>query len=888
MNDQKVFSPWHEEFPLAILEPCRSGTKHPLGKGILSPLSNLTISLLKELAGKRNIIISTPLSLFFPLPIIAYIFAKRTQKAVFIFTKASSQDNENPFLMHYRNYYLLQANSFGDASDYIFKEIPVGEYKDGRVTVDFFLPTATPSFKREYEKHESIFLERVFLDGKRGKVIFFTSDQTAAISDTFQKLIIGEISHEGQFNIVPGTIIFENMDRLIYSESKLKSFLEWIKAVTIPDLKFILHFSNPNSKFILPLKEELDALMFHYSNSFLKNNPVIRNKATTYFATKKAPEIECLNLDKESVYKRIKNIQIVETLEGGNIDRYFIDGMDLLNQINLDNLPGRARHLFLRFRSLYYIIFDLVINPAKLVTPYVIDDEWTSMSLLDFTSLAYRDVQSDDNYEGREILLAAIRDFYCIIVELKECKRWPDEKAFSRISKHFAIIKYIRDHPEEKFVLVVNKGEKSCLEDIFSDDERFLQKNLKIKMCSQIVNMVHDLPEWTLILPGPILPKYSSIFFKAWKNVVFFAYGGKNQERVNNLINIISTLTIEDEGNSVKHLQEITNYLKAPEMSIVADYKKRKEFIKDQKEGQKDSASEMLFTTEEISQLDDLSISSIIMSIIKDKPDFLDFADQQQVEDALELETRTITEKLTEHKFSNKNHWILHLENEQNGEMKTVRVPLEKTYLYMENKDSDVNTGYPGAIEEGSYIILFDQEDKKSIIDFMEEIIGDEVDINKEFIDEWRGRLARYYEKNYTSPTRFHRDYAAMAISLGKTPRTVTTIRKWIDGSTMYTIDPEDLYILGKMMKDSFFLENYNRINREGRKIQQYHMKLSRMIQTIAKQILNRRIDTSKYSLEEYEIFKTIQNNIFILKDKQKIIVDPSTMPSETEDDDYE
>ena len=118
------------------------------------------------------------------------------------------------------------------------------------------------------------FLSRYF-NSERAKVIFIPFDSDFKIQRVFQSHIIE--SEDTQqlnqlLNVDIGTIIFENVDYTIYTNWKMNTFLSWIEAIKDPSVRFLLHFSNPDSKFILPVKERLDALLLHYSKSLFRAN----------------------------------------------------------------------------------------------------------------------------------------------------------------------------------------------------------------------------------------------------------------------------------------------------------------------------------------------------------------------------------------------------------------------------------------------------------------------------------------------------------------------------------------------------------------------------------------------------------------------------------------
>ncbi len=851
---------WYDSFPLNFYNPIKESYLEKISlKDTLSPLTKFTLNLLNNIIGKRNIIISIPSGILYPISIISYMAAKQTGKTVFVFTKSSSEKYESPFDLHYQNYYLLDENG------YIFYKVPVAYMKDNDIIVKFYLPRADHRILRELQEKKEKYLKNIYLNPDRPKVLFFPEDRNSRIRYTFDKLIFNDesLDFNSKFNFK--VIIFENIDRFIYSSPKLDVFLEWINIIEEKDVQFILHFSNPNSEFILPLKNELDALMLHYSHSFLKSHEYVNRKSTNYFLKMNLGLSSRLNIDKEIFYHEIKQMNIIKSVPQGNIDYHFNEGMHQISELNHNLIPEDLRYGFFKLKSLYFEIYNLFINPDKFKARYCIENEWTTREIDVFLKDFHVIVKSMGDSKIKEILSTILREFYCMYVELKDCKRFWEPHSYTRISKNYCLLDFLSKIENNDCIIVANQLEKRSLE----VELKKIIENICVKTLGQIQSSWDTSSKVTsrsiLILPGPILPKYMSIFFKPWKEILFFAYEGKNESQIEDQINLVKKLSIKDEGNTISYLEEIRNYLNLPKDIIFEDFERRKALLP------AISIQNQEVRVENIESADQLTIVNIINELIKKDEKFKELKEQESTEDHLRREKEKIDNKIYEREFIEKDHYVVTLKNEKTGEIGKRRLHIDKTYMYMEKGEEKINIGFPRVFEEGYFLILIDQDERKSIIDMVLEISGIEDEIDNELIETWSRKLAQYFEHNFATYKDFYKIYKRFLEKLGKSPRSYDAFKSWVQGNRTYTRDPKDLYHLGQIMNEPFLLNYFTLIHEEGKKIQQYHIAISKKLSKLVNQILEKNIKLSDLSLEEFELYKKIENSIYIIQDIKKV-----------------
>ena len=227
--------------------------------GNLSPLTNFFLNVFVNAIEERNLIIAIPNVILRSIPIVSYLYAKQKNKSVVVFTIARD--------FHYKNYHLLNQQPGG----YLSFFVPLGFISEEGIEAEVYLPRA----RREYRQRYIQRLRENFLESSELKILLSQEDRM--VDDVIKKLVIDEETFNNvEVGIDTGLIIFENVDRFVYSQYSIKPFLKWIFPLLDRGVRFIFHFANPESKFIQIIKEETNSLVVPFGTALLRSNAEIQ------------------------------------------------------------------------------------------------------------------------------------------------------------------------------------------------------------------------------------------------------------------------------------------------------------------------------------------------------------------------------------------------------------------------------------------------------------------------------------------------------------------------------------------------------------------------------------------------------------------------------------
>lgn len=861
---------WFEKFDLSFQIDRQTMDKFSVDT--LSPLTNFSLSILKELVN-YNVIITTPTGWLRPISLLAYIVACETNRSVLVFSKSSSRSEESPFTHHCEAYQSLMNNG-----EYILFQIPMASLKDEALFVDLKKIFPYASHKHSYATRlREQFLARYF-NSERAKVIFLPFDSDSKIQRAFQSHII-ESEETQELNqllkLDIGTIIFENMDYFIYSNGKMNTFLTWIEAIRDPSIKLLLHFSNPDSKFILPVKERLDALLLHYSKSLFRANEFLNGKSKKYFTSmdSKNSIAKTFNIDEPYLYEGNIPIKIEKTLPRGNMDEYFSEAMDIFDQIDSTLIESGFRHAYFKLRSLFYNLYKLVINPGFFKLRYYCtgNEEWTVNTISSFisdVSSMISNAKDSSSITGFHYLLSILSS---MVGELKDCKLYEETSSeFTRESKSFCVMEYITLNIDDKFAIAVDDYEQELLRNEIIHcipEERI--NDIHITTLGRLQSARWDVSDWALVLPGQVLPKYFSVFFMPWKRIIFFAYEGSDQMHIQRQIDLVTNVSLGEEAISIRFFKEIETNLNRPGSGIVKDFERRKTLVPEA------MASSTILAN------DHGSLTELLKSLVNTDPLLKDYKEHQEIEQELDKETNQIEQDLYDQAFENQDYYQMELYDEKSSTTIIKRLRVDKEYFYFDDETQELKSGFPYVLKEGQRIIFIDQDERISIVQLVTEIGNLDDQVNWRLIEGWTQHLAAYYEKNFTTAKEFHDIYKKYVNECcnGREARTYPTFLTWIRGEVNYTRSPEDVECLGKIMNDPFLIENYSAIHEQGQRLQDAHRKLSASLGKIIRQELHDDIEVDKLSLSERELYSRVHESIFTIINIQKIIAEETSIP---------
>ena len=805
----------------------------------LSPLTNFFLNVFVNAIEKRNITIAIPDVVLRPIPIVSYSYAKQKNKSVLVFTIARG--------LHYKNYHLLYQQLGGYFSFFV----PMGFISEDGIEAKVYLPRASSEYRRGYIQH----LRENFLESPEPKILLSQEDRM--VDDIIKKLVIDEETFDNvEVGIDTGLIIFENIDRLVHSQYSTESFLKWIVPLLDRGVHFIFHFANPDSKFIQTIKEATNSLVVPFGIAMLRSNAEIQKKSIEYFRKiytddkRRAELINKYNIDRAYFYENITSVEIVKpVLKAGNIDYHLRKAKAVLSMIDENRIKNKK--LYYTVKSLLYMLPNLVINPSKYKKLY--EDDFVGWRYYTIPQLLemLRERIHEENEDSIVFLEGLISEIYCVYAELKECRRYGEEKTYSRIAKDYQIFKTIGNAKNDGNTIVIatqSPFERRILEDDISG--LHLENGLEIGTVHQVNLSTKELDysKATLVLPGPVRMKYMSVLLRPYEKITVLAYEGENYNRAKEQIDLFYTYSIEQEETLMAYLEEVYNFLDVPTDALFKDYLKRRE----------QSVNEEVQTHQEDKDKE-TELLDRLREIVETEPQYKHY---KKYEDEIAEVEGIITEldkKETEiERRKTGNFYEVSLR--RMGEMVLIKklLPAEKTYIYEEN--GEIQEGSPRNLKPGFHVVILDNDERKTLLDVIIEIFDLEHSVDKYLIGLWKERLITFIEEYDLSYADFHRLYKG---SGGK--REYQTVLNWAKGNVIAPKKPIDLLIIGKILEDEEIIEDYKVIDREVSKLRNRHRTIGRKFRKIIKEMLKGSLDTTKLSYEEYALYEKIEKGFYVI-----------------------
>lgn len=805
--------------------------------GSLSPLTDFFLNVFVNVIEERNLIIALPDVVFRPIPIVSYLYTKQNNKSVVVFTIARD--------LHYKNYHLLNQQPGG----YLSFFVPMGFISEEGIEAKVYLPLAKKGFKRKYIQH----LRENFLESPEPKILLSQEDRM--VDDIIKKLVIDEETFDNvEVGIDTGLIIFENVDRLVHSQYSTKPFLKWIFPLLDRGVRFIFHFANPESKFIQTIKEETNSLVVPFGTAVLRSNAEIQKRSIDEYFRKidedgksRAELINKYNIDREYFYENITSVEIVEpVLKAGNIDYHLKKAKEVLSMIDENRIKNKK--LYYTVKSLLYMLPNLVINPSKYKKLY--EDDFVGWRYYTIPQLLemLRERIHEENEDNIVFLEDLISEIYCVYAELKECRRYGEEKTYSRVAKDCQIFKTIGNAQNGGNTIVIatqSPFERRILEDDISG--LHLENGLEIGTVHQVNLSTKELDysKATLVLPGPVRMKYMSVLLRPYEKITVLAYEGENYNRAKEQIDLFYTCSIKQEENLMAYLEEVYNFLGVPRDALFKDFLKRREQSVNEDVHKhpedKNKETEFLDWVREIVETEPYNLYKKYEDEIAEVEGIITELEKKETEIA-RSKTGTFYEVFLGGM----------------GETQMIRklLPAEKTYIYEGN--GEIQEGSPRNLEQGFHVVILDNDERKTLLDIIIEIFDLEQSVDKYLIGLWKERLIKFIEEYGLSYTDFYRLYKG---SGGK--REYQTVLNWAKGNVIAPEDSNDLLIIGKILEDAEIIEDYQVMDREVSKLRNRHRNIGRKIRKIIKEMLKGGVDTTKLSYEEYALYDKIEKGFY-------------------------
>jgi len=351
--------------------------------------------------------------------------------------------------------------------------------------------------------------------------------------------------------------------------------------------------------------------------------------------------------------------------------------------------------------------------------------------------------------------------------------------------------------------------------------------------------------------------KYMPVLLKPYHKIIILAYEGENYNLVNEQITLFFTYSFEKEGRLIDYLKEVYEFIGVPKDGLFRDYYERRKKRTVQFVNDVGSYNEYKDRDREAGLLDRIKN---IVQIDNQYNRYVEYEEElSKIEDVI---TQLDMEQEKDEKY--KTHPCYELSLRKINESRLVKklLPASKSFIYLEKIDGNVREGPPRDLKPGYYIIMLDDDERKTLLDLIIEIFDLEKSIDKYLIKVWKEKLIEYIETHNLSYNRFYQLYRREG---GK--RSYQTVLNWIKGNVLSPEDRTDLLIIGKILKSKEITENYQLIEREANKLRNIHRLIGRKLRKIIKEVLKGEIDPYKLGYEEYAIYKKIENGVYEIID---------------------
>jgi len=811
-------------------------------KNRMSPLTNFFLNVFLNTMEKKNIIVTIPDNILRPIPIISYLFSNFSKKSTLIFTqKGGKYSKENILEAHRKNYYLL---NYGTKyhGEYLFSDIPIGIISRDKVEAKVYIPRAEG---RDNKQHYIKIQEENFLKSTKPKIFLDFDEKSNKINEIIKNLVIDDKSIDVESKINLGLVIFENVDRFINSKFSSKVFFKWIKPLLDKKIQIIFHFSNTESKYINLLKERSNSFVLPWKPVILAHES-IKDKSINYFnKLRENPEkmklIAKYNIDNIAHYDKITDRKTIKPiLESGNIDYHYNYSKMLIKNIEEDILTDRI--LYYTILSAFYDLPNILINPSKYKKFYYNENIRGHFTLSDLIRFFKEQNRHNENNFTIKYLASEI---YSVLNELSDCKRYGEKISFKRIGKDYRILDIINDAN----ICINNKNvifaTYSPFErNILSEEISSLPDNFDIQHIKFINKSAFDRSNVTLVLPGPLRLKYFSELLRPYKNIYFLSYDGKNYNTIQEQVNLVQEYSLQDEEESINYLKEIYDFMDIPKDILFTEHK-----LKAKKED-----LEHIKSRNEI----DISIKDIIQSSTK-YPLIEEYEKEMQI---LDEKSAYMKNKYADGIYNESEGINVILKKFNGTEITKRKLPLDKTYLYLKEIDGNFEEDTPDKLFPGFYIIILDNNERKSLLELIIDISGMEESVDKDLIESWKNKLNDFKKEHNLNIIEFKKYLQEHGIKKDK-----QTVRNWLNGIVLGPKYPKDILLIGKALNDIELIENYKIIEQEISIVRQIHRNMGKSLKKIIRDIFNGDLDLSKLSYQEIELYESIKDGIYEVKE---------------------
>ena len=817
----------------------------------MSPLTIDFMNIVNGILSESNIILTYPENMIRPITLISYLYSLTNNKSVLILTQNDKGlDNRSSKDIHGLNYHLLSFEcSYSDK--FSFYDFPMGIVDKVNIKSNIQLPVAKSSRKKEIIEIQK---ER-FIRNDSSKILLFPSNTIKKI-DTIDKIFFNKKDFvETNFDI--GLVILENIDRFIFSEYSLNSFIKWIDTFMEKKVRFLFHFSNTESEYINPLKNKTKSRVIPFNSHFLQDNDSLIEKTNYYYSNlshEKFDALKNINIDTKNMLNVSNNIEILNPpLESGNLDSYFYESNNIINKdIKYNKIKNKK--LFNICKILLYTLPNLVINPSKYKIWYSGKKNRNLYHIPEILEL-YENNLEKENDLNKIFLRQFIGNIKAIYHELSKCKRYGEKHSFERIAKDYKLMeigmnpeKYFTD-PKNIIIASFSNSEHTILENQINTWKEKLNiepdYQIELRSLSWLNRSSFDRSEYNLVLPGLLPPKYFSEILKPYKKILFLAYRGNNFDRVSDQVKIASELNygkIQESYNFLHNICRTNPNIVLKSIDIDNFSPPQNINIQEEKEANIEEEESVK------------SFKDRIGDIIHSNYD-------EYASDLYNLKSTLNNDKNKNFESVKTEETITFcLKNISDGKEYQKSLTKSKSYLFLKNYGGKVEETIPENLKPGYLVVVLDNDDKKSLLELLISYLGIDDEINIDSIEYWNKKLVEFKNKNEFNYTDLYNEYKKHGGSRHK-----QSVIQWVKGGILGPQSADDLYIIGKMIGDENLKKHYELFFLEINKIRSLHIKTGKKISKIIKETIleGDGLDVSNLDNMEYVFYEATKNGIY-------------------------
>ena len=818
----------------------------------LSHLTNLSLDIFANIISQKNVIINFPDFKLGPASLFAYIFADKSDKSVYILNdeRGDSLDSRSLVSLNKNHYLLCNYGKF------IFHDLPVFYLRklkeneenlqnnsvDYKLVLKRYLPKAEPSFKKKYTENN------VLNNKFHPKLILDTDNKLYSIKEKLNVILKNHDEYLNPEEHPIGLIIIENADRFFRSFTRLENFIVWFKELD-SDVKLLIHFNNPSIDHIKVLVDELDFAVLPFNKYILESNNYLKTNSEKYFASIDPSDLELLNrynLDSKFLFNEKLDVSIHDPLYSGSLDLFFGRAYSSFKRIDLDNVYNQ--YSIHKARELLFNLYDLTINPIYIKISFKVNNTWIRSSIPHFIK-NFKSRLYLENSKNRFYIYSFLDSLSNMYYELANCMRVDEDLGYTRKGKDYILYELVEDLVEKGEEVIVGTyldTEPSILKEVLEKGNPSLADSVTpIYMNMLIQKPDSDKIGKTLVLPGVIPEVFTSELFKPYKEIVILSYEGKNYKFIkeqldNQLGNIL------EEKQYMDYLKEILEPFGEVEGNeIFKDFDERFSLIEFEED---ETVLDSEITEEEIEEQD-----TNIFNFDLDLKEYMGEWEKSKSNLGMDLSNE----------INRKNYDTIsfRLKNINTNDLVIKKLPVNKSYLTFKNirNIDDATELKPSELNGGDYIIIIDNDEKKSLLSLIVDFSNFKSMINMSLVEYWKLEFLNYIESNDLG----YRDIYNIYWDLGG-DKTYPAVIGWCKGEVIAPQDAIDLYILGEIMENGFIMDNYRSMFQQIQLLRKSHMMVGKKLKKMIKSILtDEYLDVSSLNEAEYLIYENIQNGIY-------------------------